>query len=281
MESFSPEALEAFQRYLQTSTNRSIFDPARRAHYRNYIRNPDAPINGNESLKEKARIRSERHRATRDYCLINDQLYRKADKTYSSDRVVAMTYDAAQHIIRVHEAIGHTGARKTHQKLLQEVYGISQDDVQELLPSCKIYLNNRVSNSKGPLEPIKATRVLERIQIDLIDFRHEPDRKFKWIMHIKDHVSKFSALFAQTSKEASECATSLAIFIKFLGEPEICQSDNGKEFKGMLLILLKWHGIKIVYGRPRTPRTQGLVEQGNHVVKDKLRKWVIHLRMLI
>ena len=41
-------------------------------------------------------------------------------------------------------------------------------------------------------------------------------------MHIKDHVSKFSALFAQTSKDASECATSLKIFIKFMGEPEIC-----------------------------------------------------------
>ena len=91
---------------------------------------------------------------------------------------------------------------------------------------------------------------------------------------MKDHVSKFSALFAQTSKEASECVTSLAIFIKFLGEPEICQSDNGREFKGMLLILLKRHGIKNVYGRPRTPRTQKLVEQGNFVVKDKLRKWV-------
>ena len=35
-------------------------------------------------------------------------------------------------------------------------------------------------------------------------------------MHIKDYVSKFSALFAQTSKEVSEYTTLLAIFIKFL-----------------------------------------------------------------
>ena len=54
-------------------------------------------------------------------------------------------------------------------------------------------------------------------------------------MHIKDHVSKFSALFAQTSKEASECANSLAIFIKFMGCPEIYQSDNGRQFKGVLV----------------------------------------------
>ena len=42
----------------------------------------------------------------------------------------------------------------------------------------------------------------------------------------------------------------------------------------MFLILLKQHGIKIIYSRLRTPRTQGLVEQGNFVVKDKLCKWV-------
>ena len=91
------------------------------------------------------------------------------------------------------------------------------------------------------------------------------------------------ALFPQTSKEISECATSLATFIKFMGEPEICQSDNGKEFKSMLLILLKCHGVKAVYGRARTPRIQGLVEQGNFMVKDKLRKWgglVPHLLVL-
>ena len=42
----------------------------------------------------------------------------------------------------------------------------------------------------------------------------------------------------------------------------------------MLLILLKRHGIKTIYGRPRTPRTQGMVKKGNLTVKDKLRKWV-------
>ena len=64
-------------------------------------------------------------------------------------------------------------------------------------------------------------------------------------MHINNYISKFSALFAQTSKEISEYANSLAIFIKFLGNSEICQSDNGREFRGILLILLKQYGIKI------------------------------------
>jgi len=52
------------------------------------------------------------------------------------------------------------------------------------------------------------------------------------------------------------------------------QCDNGVEFKGVLLILLKKYGIKIINGRPRHPQTQGLVEQANGVIKVKLCCWL-------
>jgi hypothetical protein len=51
------------------------------------------------------------------------------------------------------------------------------------------------------------------------------------------------------------------------------EADNGKEFKGALLILLRKYGIKVVNGAPRSPQTQGLVEQANGVVENKLRVW--------
>ncbi|KFY66788.1 hypothetical protein V496_01922 [Pseudogymnoascus sp. VKM F-4515 (FW-2607)] len=53
--------------------------------------------------------------------------------------------------------------------------------------------------------------------------------------------------------------------------PKIMQADNGKEFKGALLILLRKYGIQVVNGAPRSPQTQGLVEQANGVVENKLR----------
>ena len=51
------------------------------------------------------------------------------------------------------------------------------------------------------------------------------------------------------------------------------QCDNGKEFKGALLILLRKYGIQVVNGAPRSPQTQGLVKQANGVVEAKLRAW--------
>jgi hypothetical protein len=49
--------------------------------------------------------------------------------------------------------------------------------------------------------------------------------------------------------------------------PRILQCGNGKEFKGVLLVLLQKHGIRVINGRPRTPSTQGLVERANGTVK--------------
>ena len=46
----------------------------------------------------------------------------------------------------------------------------------------------------------------------------------------------------------------------FYGEPEIFQMDNGKEFQGAILILLKRFGIHTIDGGPRRPQTQVLVE---------------------
>lgn len=59
--------------------------------------------------------------------------------------------------------------------------------------------------------------------------------------------------------------------VGFFGALKILQCDNGQEFKGVLLILLKKYGIKVINDRPRTPSTQGLVEQENGTAKTIIR----------
>ena len=162
IDAFPPKAIESFQTYLQTSTNRSIFDPARRTSYRNWLSNPEAPISKMLPKKERACLRSEKRRALHDFILKNNQLYRKGSKR-DNNQVVTMTYNAVNHITRAHDIIGHAGARKTHQRLIKEVYGISQDDIKALLPGCKICAANYTNNTKPSLEPIIAIRVLERV----------------------------------------------------------------------------------------------------------------------
>ena len=95
-----------------------------------------------------------------------------------------------------------------------------------------------------------------------------------WILNLKDHFSKASFLYALPNKTAEGVAKCIGKWIDMFGIPKIIQCDNETEFKGVLLILLKKYGVKILNGQPQHTQTQGLVEQANGVMKAKLRCWL-------
>jgi hypothetical protein len=64
----------------------------------------------------------------------------------------------------------------------------------------------RPNRIRPPLEPEFA---LEKVQIDLVDMRHQPDRQYKWILHVKDHFTMFSCLYPLKSKQAEEVADNI------------------------------------------------------------------------
>ena len=141
-------------------------------------------------------------------------------------------------------------------------YGISRQEVVYLVKQCEMCNKKAANRSRGPLTPIISTELFKRVQIDLINFRHQPDvpyssagPKYYWVMHVKDHFSKFSQLYPLQSKASAEVAMRMSEWIGAFGVPTIVQADNGREFKGVLKLLLLSHGVKIKNGRPRTPRT--------------------------
>jgi hypothetical protein len=99
---------------------------------------------------------------------------------------------------------------------------------------CKNCALNRPAATKAPLHPIVTERAWERVQVDLIDMRHEPSGQYKWILHIKDHFSKYTQLYALKSKHADRIAKKFARFIGAFLPPKIVQADNGKV--GLILI---------------------------------------------
>ena len=56
--------------------------------------------------------------------------------------------------------------------------------------------------------------------------------------------------------------------------PGVLQCDNGTGFKGACRILLRTHGIPIVHSKPRTPQTNSLIQQANHVLNMKNLAWI-------
>ena len=208
-----------------------------------------------------------------DFIYEQGKLFRRPGKVRSMKREVVSEDQIFDTITRVHNSLGHVGQHATGNHVNREYYGIATQEVYFLVKLCEICHRKASSKSKGPLKSIITQRLFERVQIDLIDMTATPDREYVWICHMEDHFSKFHMLFAMANKEAPTVAYHIHTWIAILGVFKILQSDNGTEFKGICLELMRRYGIKVINGRPRTPRTQGLIEQANRSVKSKISAW--------
>lgn len=75
-------------------------------------------------------------------------------------------------------------------------------------------------------------------KVDLIDMRSCSDHGYSWIGHYKDHFSKFSIIWTQKRKCATETIGCMERFVfAYLGVPKLLQSDNGKEFNNEVSII--------------------------------------------
>ena len=76
----------------------------------------------------------------------------------------------------------------------------------------------------------------------------DSDGEFRWILHMRDHYSKFSWTHPLTSKRTSEVASK----VRLSGAPKMLQSDNGWEFVAALIeeLTKSWPGLTIIHRRP-------------------------------
>jgi hypothetical protein len=187
----------------------------------------------NQNLKPENPIESRlKHRAIKEFQLMYNKLYRNPDIKFKALRYVVPESEAFDVIANEHLQLLHAGYIKTWAMVQQKYYGITRQEVAYVLKLCKNCALNRPVTTKAPLVPIVTERAWERVQIDLIDMRHEPSGQFKWILHIKDHFSKYTQLYPLKSKHSEPIAEAFAQFIGAFLPPKIMQADNGKEFKG-------------------------------------------------
>ena len=197
--------------------------------------------------------------------------------TTSDNKLIVPKRDIYNVLCEAHSATAHRGRDKTERYIRQSYAGISQDIINLFVSLCKLHQQQKsVTNHwKKPItNPIKANQFLAHVQVDLIDFRNLPcecQSRHNWVLHVVDHFSKYSWMFALKNKQTEEVAVTLTNLFWLFGFPSILHSDNGKEFKSKTMSeLCGKHKIKQVYGAPRTPSTQGLVERNNRTVKENI-----------
>jgi len=205
---FPNDVRNAFQAYIQGSQyiNRERIEYSKWNRLHVFLDDP--------TLKPKTPSESRlKHRAITEFELTHNKLYRQPDNRHLVSRYVVPESVAFDIIANEHLQLLHAGREKVWSVVQQKYYGINRQEVAFVLKLCKNCALNRPAATKAPLQPIITGRAWERVQIDLIDMRHEPSGQFKWILHIKDHFSKYTQLYPLKSMHAEPIAAAFDMFI--------------------------------------------------------------------
>ena len=173
------------------------------------------------------------------------------------------------------------GARKLKLHTSHLYSGLSRNIIQNKLNVTKQPQKLRpLFQNKAPLRPTKACRVQERHQIDLVNMASMPASidgdNYKYILSVIDIFSRFVFLRPLQTKESSEVAEHLLDIYNEHGPPEILQSDQGTEFKGVVKAICEALNVRIINSAAYSPQTQGKDEQSHRTWKEKIKFDIIN-----
>ena len=184
------------------------------------------------------------------------------------------------------------GFQKTRDRIVSRFYWYKQvDDIKRYVQECTKCQENKVANTtnKADMQPIYATRPNQIVTMDLMGPIKSADGKYKHIMVVCDHFTKYVEFFAMKTASASETAKRLVEYISRHGCPESILSDRGTNFQAELMTEL-WEllDVKQLKTTSYHPQCNGQTERMNRTlqamianyVDEKKTNWVQFLPLL-
>ena len=183
-----------------------------------------------------------------------------------------------------HEEYGHTGADRMYETMKLRYYWQAMGrDIRAHVGKC-VNCKLRKTYQRRPRVPImkydSTKRPLDRVHIDLTGPLRTTKGGHKYIMVIKDFLTKYVWLIPLGSKTAEEVAENfVSKFVCQAGVPERLVSDRGNEFVNKILkAVSRVMGINRISTTAYNPQANGFVENHNKTLKDQLYHFVDTLR---
>lgn len=182
---------------------------------------------------------------------------------------------------RFHQTKG-AGPRVIHKKL-EKYSGNSLRKISCTLSNIPAHqqLHLKFSN-KAPIRPITSSRVMERLQIDLVNKQSDKvkynGKVCVYILSVIDIFSRYTWLYAMEKKSSKLVAQHLKSLFRQYGQPDIVQHDQGSEFRGSVGELLSKMSIKCIVSSPYHPQSQGKIERMHGTLKKIMRYDIVHKR---
>ena len=187
--------------------------------------------------------------------------------------IVVKKSDVSQLVDSAYYETKGEGAKKLSKQMSQIYRGLSRRIIQHSLNSMKQQQKVRpLFQNKAPLRPIRASKVQERHQVDLVSMVSMPvtidGDTYKYIMSVIDIFSRFRFLRPLQTKETSEVAEHLLDIYIERGPPEILQSES-QEFKVVVKTVCETLNVRIIKSSAYSPQTQGKDERSHRTWKEK------------
>jgi IS30 family transposase len=151
--------------------------------------------------------------------------------------------------------------------------GISKQ-ITKLVKECEICQRASRKVAKKELVALECSTLFEMWEVDLVGPLPISENGNVYILTMIDHCIKSGEAVALRSKEMEPIRRILeTVVIGKYGVPKMILSDNGKEFKNIVMEeMCKRYGIEWKFGSPYSPTTTGLVERFNQTLINNLKK---------
>lgn len=217
----------------------------------------------------------EQRRAVLQFYRAKDQFSVRGGLLYRLDKKVLLSSDIEKVVKQTFDNIQGCGSRALKIVISRKYTGISQKRVLKCLKKNKMYrkMFARFTN-KIPMRSVKALKVGERWQIDLVQMRSDSvqwkGKTYMYILTVVDVHSRYMITRPLRTKSSKEVARKMSSIFMEYGSPQIIQCDNGNEFKGEFENLVQRHKIKVIRGRPYHPQSQGKCERSHRSLRKKI-----------
>lgn len=175
-----------------------------------------------------------------------------------------------------HEGFAHIGSNRMLETIkLRYFWSCMERDIASHCDSC-MNCKLRKAYQRRPRVPImkysKIRRPLDRVHIDLTGPLPRTNGGYRYILVMKDYLTKYVWLVPIKTKGALEVAEAFVrYFICEAGIPDTVVSDRGNEFVNSILRnVSRILGINRISTTPYMPRSDGFVENHNKTMKDQL-----------
>ena len=210
---------------------------------------------------------------TKNYQVVDGTLYyKKNDDLYL--KVIYKDEDKKDIINRAHE-VGHEGAEKTAQRILNSYYwpGI-WNDVRMWVKSChKCQLcrpRPLPNHSEDIITPVE--RPFVRVGLDIIGPLPITKQGNSYIITLVDYFTKWVEAKAIPNMKTDEVIKFLIEVITRHGPPEIIVTDNGSSFiADVTKMMIDLYGSWVHFVTPHHPQSNGMIENRNKEIGKILR----------